>query len=149
MGSAFHFANFHTKYKRIIRFAGILAILLPLLAGCQPGPAAAGAPGAGDTYFPGLGNGGYDVSHYLLVLDIDPPSNQVHGTVTIDAITTMALSDFNLDFQGMTVDSIQVNSKPAAFSRQRQRIEHPSCPGAGGQPEIYRQGRISRQPAGS
>ncbi|MGW0549737.1 M1 family metallopeptidase [Streptomyces altiplanensis] len=31
-----------------------------------------GAPGVRDPYFPGLGNGGYDVEHYTLTLDYEP-----------------------------------------------------------------------------
>jgi hypothetical protein len=34
----------------------------------------AGAPGAGDPYFPFAGNGGYDVQHYDLDLTYTPPA---------------------------------------------------------------------------
>ena len=36
-------------------------------------PFVVGAPGAGDPYFPFIGNGGYDVQHYDLKLTYTPP----------------------------------------------------------------------------
>ena len=38
--------------------------------GRSPAP---GAPGIGDPYFPGDGNGGYDVRHYDLTVITSPP----------------------------------------------------------------------------
>ena len=57
-----------------------------------------GATGIGDPYYPLLGNGGYDVQHYTIALDVDPASNTVTGSATITANTTEALSSFNLNF---------------------------------------------------
>ena len=51
------------------------------LIGCQPQPEPVnGAAGIGDPYYVQLGNGGYDVQKYTLVLDVDPASNMVSGT---------------------------------------------------------------------
>src|SRR5688572_6722299 len=58
------------------------------------GPPRAGAPGAGDEYYPGLGNGGYDVRHYTLRLRYDPSTDGLSGRATIDATATHALSQF-------------------------------------------------------
>ncbi len=76
-----------------------------------------GAIGLGDPLYPNLGNGGYDVQHYDIVLDVDPDQNSISGTVTIDAVTTQDLSAFNLDLAGLTIDQVRVNSDPAEFDR--------------------------------
>lgn len=79
----------------------------------------AGSPGIGDPYYPTLGNGGYDVKKYTIVLDVDPKSNTlVNAKTTIEANATERLASFNLDFQGLTVDSVSVNNSAATFIRQ-------------------------------
>lgn len=86
--------------------------------------AAAGDPpvkwysGVGDSLYPLLGNGGYDVVHYSVRLDIDPANNTVEGTTTIEAVATRNLGRFHLDFSGMDVHSIIVSSNEAEFQRQ-------------------------------
>ncbi|MEY2454004.1 MAG: hypothetical protein QOD92_3578 [Acidimicrobiaceae bacterium] len=65
-----------------------------------------GAAGLGDPYFPNLGNGGYDVTHYDLSFTVDPKTNQVQATAVISAIATQNLSRYNLDFLGLTIDRI-------------------------------------------
>ncbi len=93
--------------------------------GAQPrggGPRyTAGAPGAGDAYFPYAGNGGYDVQHYDLDLTYTPPApapaplaGQLNGVATIDLVATQDLDRFNLDLRGMDVQAITVNGKPAS-----------------------------------
>ncbi|MFD7611815.1 M1 family metallopeptidase [Streptomyces sp. NPDC059828] len=79
-----------------------------------------GAPGAAglrDPYFPKLGNGGYDVSHYALTLDYEPKTSHLSGTATITARATQDLSAFNLDLHGMTVHAATVGQAPAAVNR--------------------------------
>jgi Peptidase family M1 domain/Peptidase M1 N-terminal domain len=76
-----------------------------------------GAPGAGDPYFPLDGNGGYDVKHYTLDVRYNPATDVLTGVATISARTTQNLSSFNLDFEGLTVRSIKVNGRSAAWSR--------------------------------
>jgi aminopeptidase N len=71
----------------------------------------------GDEYFPLYGNGGYDVKHYLLEVSYDPATDRLAGVATISARATQNLSRFNLDFVGLTVRSIKVNGRPAAWSR--------------------------------
>jgi aminopeptidase N len=86
------------------------------------GPAALaqspGAAGAGDPYFPLMGNGGYEVDHYDLNLRVRPKPDKVKATATISATATQALSSFNLDFRGLRVTSASVNGFPAALSRR-------------------------------
>jgi hypothetical protein len=76
-----------------------------------------GSPGLGDPYFPLDGNGGYDVKHYLLDIRYHPATDVLQGTATIRARATQDLSRFNLDFVGLTVDSIRVDGSPTIWSR--------------------------------
>jgi aminopeptidase N len=80
-------------------------------------PARAGAPGLGDSYFPGLGNGGYDVDRYVLDLEWDPDAERLQGTATVEAVATHGLLSFNLDLQGMEIEEITVDGLAADFSR--------------------------------
>ncbi|GAB3362109.1 hypothetical protein GCM10027360_25590 [Amycolatopsis echigonensis] len=80
----------------------------------RPAP---GADGAGDSYYPQDGNGGYDVSDYDLKVAYAPDSRQLTGLQTVNARATQSLSSFNLDLRGLTVDSVKVNGLPAQFSR--------------------------------
>ena len=54
----------------MIRKYLILMLLTLYLVSCEP--AQPGADGIGDSYYPQLGNGGYDAQHYTLELSIDP-----------------------------------------------------------------------------
>ena len=76
----------------------------------------AGAPGAGDAYFPYAGNGGYDVRHYDLDLTYTPPDpdpaplvGHLEGTATIDLVATQDLSRFNLDLRDLDVEAVRVD----------------------------------------
>jgi len=82
----------------------------------------AGSPGIGDPYYPNLGNGGYDVQNYAIVLDVDPSASAIMGSTTITAMATERLSSFNLDLHGLIVKSISVNDKPAEFSRNEDEL---------------------------
>ena len=57
------------------RVVALGAVVLCLVASGSAGAVtyAPGSPGLGDPFFPGAGNGGYDVSHYSLTLDYAPP----------------------------------------------------------------------------
>jgi aminopeptidase N len=78
----------------------------------------AGADGVGDSFYPQLGNGGYDTQHYTLDLAVDVDANTLDGTVTIDAQATQALSAFNLDLIGFDVSAVTVNGSAAEVARQ-------------------------------
>ncbi|PXY32043.1 M1 family metallopeptidase [Prauserella muralis] len=92
---------------------GLATVLLATTASAAPGP---GAPGLGDPYYPGAGNGGYDVAHYDIRVTYQPGTDRLAGTTTILATTTQQLSRFNLDF-GLHVDSVRVNNVPARFAK--------------------------------
>jgi aminopeptidase N len=116
--------------------------LVGLVAGpsLAAGPTA-GARSAGDPYFPLQGNGGYDVGHYGLDLDYRPASGALKGALTgiatIDATATQALDRFDLDLRrNMTVSSVTVDGKPAAFAQpaelRQELVVTPAAPlGAG------------------
>jgi aminopeptidase N len=104
------------------RVVVILCILALLGTGCEPKDAVPGASGIGDTYFHQLGNSGYDVHQYAIVLEVDPVKNLVHGTTQIKAKAAQSLSSLNLDFHGMTIDDILVNSERATYSRQEDEL---------------------------
>ena len=92
-------------------------------AGEEPSPGRAreepspGSPGLGDPLYPGLGNGGYEVSHYTLTLDVDVARNFVSGKASIEANATQALSAFNLDMRGLEIIETRVSGRPAAHTR--------------------------------
>ena len=78
-----------------------------------------GAAGVGDSYFPRLGNGGYDVDHYSLDLAYDPAEGELRGTVAIDAEATQPLESFHLDLAGMVVEAVTVDDEDARFAHVR------------------------------
>ncbi|WP_413758388.1 M1 family metallopeptidase [Streptomyces sp. MMBL 11-3] len=97
-----------------------VAVLLAcvLAAGCDGGvEGVAGAPGVRDPYFPKLGNGGYDVTHYGLTLDYRPAQRKLVGKAVVTARADRDLSAFDLDLKGMEVQSVEVDGKPARFNR--------------------------------
>ncbi len=97
-----------------------LGLVLALLAApvMAQGPEA-GSTSAGDPFYPGLGNGGYDARHYALdlTLALDGGDQIEAGVATITARATQDLSAFSLDLIGLTVDEITVNDRPADFTR--------------------------------
>jgi aminopeptidase N len=84
----------------------------------------AGAPGAGDPFFPQAGNGGYDVKHYFLALDYEgATSNLLRGRVAIFARATQNLHRFNLDLRDfLRVSRVTVNGHRAAFTHSGQEL---------------------------
>lgn len=101
--------------------ACLLLAFLTLVTGCTAGSGGVvGTPGASglrDPYFPGLGNGGYDVTHYDLSVEVSPASGRLRGTAVITARATQDLSAFNLDLAGLDVRSATVEGRPAAVNR--------------------------------
>lgn len=81
-----------------------------------------GSVGVGDPYFPLEGDGGYRPVHYNLDLSYDPAHHFLSGTDTLTAIATQNLSRFDLDLQGLTVNSVKVNGVHAKFSRSGQEL---------------------------
>ncbi|MCX5411040.1 M1 family metallopeptidase [Streptomyces sp. NBC_00059] len=109
--------------RRTALGAALLPVLAVLAAGCTAGRGGVvGTPGGAglrDPYFPRLGNGGYDVTHYALDLELGSggPSARLSGTAVITARATQDLSAFNLDLAGLEVRSVTVEGLPAAVNR--------------------------------
>lgn len=77
-----------------------------------------GSAGSGDPYFPDMGNGGYDVSHYDINLAFDPTTHAIAATTRIDARATQDLSRFDLDFLGpLTISKLTIDGRSASFTR--------------------------------
>ena len=85
--------------------------------------------GAGDSFYPWLGNSGYDVTHYNLMLDVDPDANTIDGITTVHAVSTGELETIYLDLSGLNVSSVTVDGAAAEFSRERaELIVQPATP---------------------
>ena len=98
--------------------AGMGAATVPAADAAQATVFTPGAPGAGDPYFPDMGNGGYHASHYDIRLAFDPATKAINATTTILANATQNLSRFDLDFQGpLTISKLTVDGLPATFTR--------------------------------
>jgi aminopeptidase N len=96
------------------------AAAIPAWAIGAPSP---GAPGAGDSYFPRAGNGGYDVKLYRLRLRYNPDSDRLRGVARIRAEATQDLSRFDLDLRrGMHVRRLHVDGERADRSREGQEL---------------------------
>ncbi len=89
----------------------------PGVGSCTPG-----APGVGDEYFPGYGNGGYDARNYELDVAYDPATDVLDGDATIKARANQRLCSFNLDLVGMDVQRIEVDGRRASFAREGQEL---------------------------
>jgi aminopeptidase N len=98
------------------------AIVASVALAASAGTAAAllGSAGGGDPFFPGAGNGGYDVTRYDARLRYDqrPQGRLLRADVSIDATAEGPLSRFNLDLEGLNVSAVAVNGRSARF-RQR------------------------------
>jgi len=101
--------------------AAVTAVIVPEEAVGEE--AKAGTSGLGDSYYPGFGNGGYDVIHYTLDITVnDISTSDLTAVTTIEAVATQDLLSFNLDFIGFQIDSVMINGEPAEFSRKGQEL---------------------------
>jgi aminopeptidase N len=106
----------------MIRNTLVIMISVLLLIDCRPAIHSPGAEGIGDTFYPQLGNGGYDAQHYTLELSIDPRKNTLSGSCTMEAQATQRLSAFNLDFSGLTIEKVMVNGRKAEYVRKEREL---------------------------
>lgn len=87
----------------------------------SPGPSAgsvlASVAGIGDPYYPKDGNPGYDVKSYHVRLDYFPSGETIRAKTTVRATTKRSLRAFNLDLDGLRVDAVAVNGRPASWDR--------------------------------
>ncbi len=85
-------------------------------------PATAGAIGIGDSLFPGAGNGGYDVESYAIDLAYEPADGSIDAKTEIRAVATQHLASFYLDFHGLEIESIEVDGRPATYTREADEL---------------------------
>ncbi|MBN1564148.1 MAG: M1 family metallopeptidase [Anaerolineae bacterium] len=93
----------------------ILALMGAQIAIAEEPDPDVGSASIGDSFYPALGNGGYDTLHYALDLDVDVAANLIEGQVTITAQALHDLRAFNLDFAGFDIAAIVINDQPATW----------------------------------
>ena len=133
--------------------AAAAALATTVAPGTTAVPATTTAPavepvGIGDSFYPGLGNPGYDVLHYDIDLDVDPATNTLAAVTVATAQATEDLETFNLDLSGLEVHSATVDGAPAEFTRSGHELTvHPESPlAAGAQFEVEVQYSGSPEP---
>src|SRR4051794_1825167 len=82
----------------------------------------AGSRSGGDRLFPQIGNGGYDATHYDLILRYDPATKRLQGTANIDAVARQNLSEYSFDPYNMPVSSVLVGGAPATFKQEEGKL---------------------------
>ena len=106
-------------HRKLLGAAVGLAAALAFAPSAGAADWTAGAPGAGDPFFPLQGNGGYDVRHYSLDLDYDPATQQLDGSAKIVLRTTQDLDQFNLDLRDwFDVTRVAVNGNKAQWFQE-------------------------------
>ncbi|MER5406813.1 M1 family metallopeptidase [Streptomyces sp. NPDC002769] len=108
-----------SRSARLGALATAAASFLVIAASSAPKP---GADGIGDTYFPQLGNGGFDARHYDLDVAYNPDTDRLDGRTTLTARATQNLSSFDLDLQKLEVTKVEVNGRRAGFTRAGDEI---------------------------
>ncbi len=98
-------------------------------------PAPTRAEGLGDSFYPFLGNPGYDVLHYKIKLEVGWRSNHITAMTSITAQATEDLESFNLDLSGLEVHMVNVDGVRAGFTRSGHELTvRPDSPLAAGSP---------------
>ena len=89
----------------------------------------------GDPYAPELGNLGYDVTDYDLILALDPAVENIDATVHISGVVTdPTLNTLSLDFVGFEVAEVLLDGSSVTFSRFEDKlIIEPTMPFSEGQ----------------
>ncbi len=77
----------------------------------------------GDPYAPELGNAGYDVTHYTLIMALDPAVENIDATVEIRGVVTAPeLATLSLDFVGFAVSEALLDGQPVAFAHENDKL---------------------------
>jgi len=72
-----------------------------------------------DSYFPLLGNEGYDALHYHLDITPDFDAGTLNATVEIKMQATQDLTEFNLDFWGYTITDVTIEEQFVDYVRDQ------------------------------
>jgi aminopeptidase N len=112
-------ARITSRALTIAASAAAIGLLAPMAAGASTHHRfVPGAPGAGDPYFPDMGNGGYDAQHYSLNVKYDSGTKAIDAVAKISARATQNLSRFDLDFLGpLKISKLTVDGRPASYQR--------------------------------
>jgi aminopeptidase N len=104
----------------ILTSALLVSILLCwMIAGCTTGQVTIKPSSLGDSYFPLLGNEGYDALHYDLDITPDFDAETLDATVEIKMQATQNLTEFNLDFWGYTITDVTIKGQSVKYGRDQ------------------------------
>jgi aminopeptidase N len=94
-----------------------LLCLCWMIASCTTGQVTVKPSSLEDSYFPLLGNEGYDALHYHLDITPDFDAETLDATVEIKMQATQNLTEFNLDFWGHTITDVTIDGRPVKYGR--------------------------------
>ena len=94
-------------------------LVLGMTASCTTGQVTVKPSSLEDSYFPLLGNEGYDALHYHLDITPDYDAETLDATVEIEMQATQNLTEFNLDFWGYTITDVTVDGQLAKYGRDQ------------------------------
>jgi aminopeptidase N len=99
------------------KYAIALLCLCCVIGGCTTGQVTVKPSSLGDSYFPLLGNEGYDALHYDLDITPDFDAETLDATVKIEMQATQNLTEFNLDFWGYTITDLTIDGQSVKYGR--------------------------------
>ncbi len=111
--------------RRLLSAAVAAAALFAPIAAQAPAAGAGATPGAqtsGDSFFPDMGNGGYDVRAYQVSLRFDPTTQQIDAECAITMVAHQDLSELSLDLSGLSVNEVTVDGTSAVFTRSGHKL---------------------------
>jgi aminopeptidase N len=76
----------------------------------------------GDTIFPLEGSSAIDTLHYNIKINWNDKNGNIDAEVLIDIRAKQKLSNFNLDFHGLTISSIKVDGIKSLFVRDKDKL---------------------------
>jgi aminopeptidase N len=113
------------KMKRLVTLIFLTTSLLVsilvfgMIAACTAGQVTVKPSSLEDSYFPLLGNEGYDALHYHLDIIPSYDAETLDATVRIEMQATQNLTEFNLDFWGYTITDVSVDGQSAKYGRNQ------------------------------
>jgi aminopeptidase N len=103
----------------IASFLVVSILLCWIVAGCMTGQVTVKPSSLGDSYFPLLGNEGYDALHYHLDITPDFDAETLDATVEIKMQATQNLTGFNLDFWGFAITDVAIAGQSVKYGRDQ------------------------------
>jgi aminopeptidase N len=104
----------------VLAISLLVSILLCwMIAGCTTGQVTVKPSSLEDSYFPLLGNEGYDALHYHLDITPDFDAETLDATVEIKMQATQNLTEFNFDFWGYTITDVTIKGQSVKYGRDK------------------------------